>query len=157
MKTILPTIFLLLSLGSAPLHAVTILTVFTLFSRTNIDFTRAGVDQKVASFLIPNPTRVSFESVFSFGHNCNVQHFTSAAAAIPITKVQIAVNGGALQDLWTRAGSNCTGTLSWTPPDPTPAAYDDKYQIDLYVSWDPVSLKLAGQYSETFVVNAYIP
>ena len=147
-------ISILLLLGSTPLHAVTILTVFTLYSRTNIDFSRAGNEQKVASFLIPNPTRESFETVFSFAKGCNVQHFTSAVAAIPLTKVQIAVNGGVLQDLWTRAGSDCPGSLSWSPPS---APYDDKYQIDLYVSWDAVSLKLAGQYFEAMAVNAYIP
>lgn len=154
MNNLFRSILICFLLGSAPLHAVTLLTVFTLYSRTNIDFTRAGVDQKVGSFLIPNPTQVSFESVFSFAHSCNVQHFTSAVTEIPITKVRIAINGGAVQDLWTRAGSNCTGSLSWTPPA---SPYADKYQIDLYVSWDAVALKLAGQYFETMAVNAYIP
>jgi hypothetical protein len=157
MNNLFRSILVCCLLGFAPLHAVTLLTVFTLYSRTNIDFTHAGVDQKVGSFLIPNPTQVSFESVFSFAHNCNVQHFTSAVAEIPITKVRIAVNGGPLQDLWTRAGSDCVGSLSWTPPDTLPAAYANKYQIDLYVSWDAVALKLAGQYSEIMAINAYIP
>jgi hypothetical protein len=157
MNNLFRSIAILFLLGSAPLQAVTVLTVFTIYSRTNIDFTRPGVDQKVASFLIPNPTLVTFESVFSFAHNCNVQHFTSAATEIPLTKVRIAVNGGPQQDLWTRAASDCTGSLSWSPPDPSPAPYADKYQIDLYVSWDAVSLKLAGQYLETMAVNAYIP
>lgn len=157
MNNFFRSILFLLLLGSTPLYAVTILTVFTLYSRTTIDFGRVGNEQKVASFLIPNPTRESFETVFSFAKGCNVQHFTSAVAAIPLTKVQIAVNGGALQDLWTRAGSDCIGSLSWSPPDPAPAAYADKYQIDLYVSWDAVSLKLAGQYFEAMAVNAYIP
>lgn len=157
MNNFLRSFALFLILGSTPLHAVTILTVFTLYSRTNIDFTHAGVDQRVASFLIPDPTQVSFETVFSFAHNCNIQHFTSAVAEIPITKVRIAINGGALEDLWTRVGSDCTGSLTWTPPDPTPAAYADKYQIDLYVSWDAVPISLAGQYLETMAVNAYIP
>lgn len=150
-------LILLFFLAATPAHAVTVLTVFSLFSRTNIDFTRAGVDQKVASYLIPTPTQESFQTVISFAHNCNVQHFTSAVQEIPITKIRISVNGGALTDLWTRAGADCSGTLSWSPPDPSPAAYADKYQIDVFMSWSAVSLKLAGQYFETMAINAYIP
>ena len=146
-----------LLLASTPSQAVSVLTVFSLFSRTNIDFTRAGVDQKVASFLVPTPTRESFQTVFSFANSCNVQHFTNAVQEIPITKVRLSINGAALTDLWTRAGSDCTGSLTWSPVDPSPAAYADKYQIDVYMSWNAVPLKLAGQYFETMAINAFIP
>jgi len=146
-----------LALASTRSNAVSVLTIFTLSSRTNIDFTRAGVDQKVASFLIPTPTRESFQTILSFAHNCNVQHFTNAVQEIPITKIRISVNGGTMEDLWTRSGSDCSSSITWSPPDPSPSPYADKYQVDVFMSWSAAPLKLAGNYFETMAINAYIP
>jgi hypothetical protein len=148
---------LALLLCAVKVSATTVLKVFTLSSKSNINFAMAGVDQKVASFLVPDTGKVSFETILSFTNDCNVQHFTRSSLNIPITKVRIAINGGAIQDLWTRAGSNCVTAISWIPPDPSPALYQDKYQIDVFISWDATPLIIAGHYSETMNINAFIP
>jgi hypothetical protein len=137
--------------------ASTVLTVFTLSSKTNVNFAVSGTDQKVASFLVSDPTQVSFQAILSFANDCNVQHFTRSNLDIPVKKVRIAVNGGAIQDLWTRAGSDCTTMLTWSPPDPSPSPYSATYQIDVFISWDAVPLVIAGFYSETLNINAFIP
>lgn len=150
-------IWIILLLALKPCQAVTVLTVFTLSTKTNIDFTLAGVDQKVASFLVINPSLSTFNTVFSLSHECNVQHFRRSSLSIPLTKVRIAINGGAVQDFWTRSGSDCSSLMVWTPPDPSPAAYQERYQIDVYISWDAHPMFIAGSYSETLNINAYIP
>lgn len=142
---------------AASAGATTVLQVFTLSSRSNINFAVAGVDQKVASFLVPDTAKVSFDAILSFANDCNVQHFTRSYLNIPITKVRIAVNGGPIQDLWTRAGSDCAMAITWSPPDPSPAPYQDRYQIDVYISWNATPLIIAGHYSETMNINAFIP
>ena len=149
-------VFLLLFLCAIQTSAAsTVLTVFTLSSKTNIDFTAAGVDQKVASFLVINPTAVTFDVVLSFAKDCNVQHFRRSTLNIPITKVRIAINGGAITDFWTRAGSDCTGLMTWSPPGPGP--FLDKYQVDVYISWAATPLFIAGSYAESLNINAFIP
>jgi hypothetical protein len=151
------TLRIALLLSLQPALASTVLTVFTLSTKTNIDFTVAGTDQKVASFLVIDPALVSFNAVFSMANDCNVQHFRRSNLSIPITKIRISVNGGALQDLWTRSGSDCASSIIWTPPDPSPAAYQERYQVDVFISWDAHPMFIAGSYSETLNVNAYIP
>lgn len=148
---------LILSVAQWANATSTVLTVFTLSTKNNINFSVAGVDQKVASFLIANPAQGSFNVLLSFANDCNVQHYTMQNLDIPITKVRIAVNGGPIQDFWTRGGSDCTLLPIWTPPDPSPSPYAANYQIDVFISWNARPLIIAGKYSETLNINAYIP
>jgi hypothetical protein len=150
MKRVIPLLVLLFALQA---NAVTVLTVFTLSAKTNIDFSVTGVDQKIASFLVVNPTSDPVEMILSFANGCNVEHFRNSTLTVPLTKVRVVVNGDVAHpvDLWTRAGSDCI-VMPWSS-----VGAADKYQFDVLLSWTATPLLIAGTYAESLTINAYNP
>lgn len=128
------------------------LTIFTVSSKTNIDFTQSGTQQLIASFLVLNPTSGNLDLYLSFNNGCNVTHFRRSYLKFPITAVRLRINGvDEGSDIWTRGATDCTAPLLWTP---TPA-YLDRYQVDVLVSWNASTQEIAGTYSEDIAVHAF--
>jgi len=141
----------LLSLAwNAPVRAAA-LDVYTLSSKSNIDFRTAKTDQKIASFLILNPGLGNFTAYIKFANDCNVQHIYESNLLIPLQGVRLAINGvNEAAPLWSR-GTNCTSVLTYTPPV---GVYAATYQMDVLVSWNASQMNLAGRYSESISVTA---
>lgn len=128
------------------------LTVFTVSSKTNIDFSQNGTRQLIASFLVLNPTSGNLDLYLSFNNGCNVTHFRRSQLKFPITAIRLRINGVEQPaDLWTRAATDCTAPLLWTP---TPA-FLDRYQVDVLISWNASAQQIAGAYSEDISVHAF--
>ena len=135
---------------STPVQAVA-LDVYTLSSKSNIDFRTAKTDQKIASFLIMNPSLGNFTAYIKFANDCNVQHTVESNLTIPLQGVRLAINGvNEVAPLWSR-GTNCTSVLTYTPPV---GVYASTYQVDFLLSWNASSMNLAGRYSESISVTA---
>lgn len=127
------------------------LDVFVLSSKANVDFTTAGTDEKIGSFLVLNPSLGNVAVYLKFANDCNVEHFRRADLTVPLQSVKLVVDGVPQASLWTR-GSDCAAVLSWSPPGPAP--YADRYQLDVLVSWNASNVGIAGSYSESISLTA---
>lgn len=125
---------------------------YVLYSKTNLDFTKPGTDQKIGTVLVLNPGATNLIVYLSFMNDCNVTHFREGNLAMPVQGIRLAVNDTleALPRLWTRAAANCP-TLTWSPPGPT---FSTSYKIDVLASWNAANIHLAGLYSESISVTA---
>lgn len=135
---------------SAPVDS---LTVYSLMARQNIDFSGNGVNQKVASYLVINSNTASpITTIISFSNGCSVTHFRRSNLNIPITSVTINVNNVTVVTA-TPSDPPCSGVYSWSPSGPAP--YQEKYQVDIFISWTGEPMNIAGTYSETLNFWAY--
>lgn len=125
------------------------LTVFTLSSRSAIDFTSAGTDERVSSYLVVNPGLTPFTMIIAFGNECNVKHFRQTSIKIPLTKVLVKINGNP-EITWNRAGADCTSHFTWSP-----VVLTGQYQVDILISWTGIPMNIAGTYSESINFWAY--
>lgn len=147
MKSLFVISFILML--AIPSCAVDSLTVFTLFSKNNIDFTSSGTDQKVSSFLIVNSPATTFTLIIGFSNSCNVTHFRRSNLTIPLTTVRVKVDNVAVHDF---TAGECSSFYSWSPPGPL---FNDKYQVDISISWTGEPMNIAGTFSETLNYWAY--
>ena len=148
--------FLLVACAAAPRAAA--LEVYPLFAKNTIDFSTAGADQKVGSFLVVNPdTTKPPVVVLTFANACTVEHFRRPSLAIPLTEVKLLVRpeGKAPFQVALWSTGNPCGSFTWQPANPSPSSYASTYQVDILVSWAAVRLALAGTYSESISVIAY--
>jgi hypothetical protein len=131
--------------GSAALES------YVLSSKTNLDFTKAGTDQRVGTVLILNPSAGNLIVYLSFMNSCNVEHFRETNLTMPVQSIRLTVNDTleALPRLWTRT-TDCP-TLTWSPPGPT---FSTSYKIDVLATWNATSVHLAGFYSESISITA---
>lgn len=148
------TLVLFLILSKLALCApVDSLTVYSLSARDNIDFTASGTNQKVASYLVINSNTASpITTILSFANGCNVTHFRRTNLTIPITSVLVKVNNVTVTTA-TTADPPCSGVFSWSPAGPAP--YEEKYQIDIFISWNGEPMNIAGTYAESLNFWAY--
>jgi len=139
-------VFLLILMAMMESNAA--VSVTTLMARsTQLHLNAPGTNELVGRYLVVNPDAKAITVYISFGHLCNIQHFTRADVDVPLQKVSIRVNGGAVVELYDRSiTGDCSSALTWSTSDLLTS-----YTVDVLVNWNNAGnlASLAGSYTET--------